>query len=236
MDLGHTWCNEPKLLEAMKNKEPLIPWSETSKREPPLLNAAKLPVQPSTPIPIAVGWREKYQMEREAALFMDGKSWKGDWVLHQRTTGEVETFNRFRGRGYIREDRTGDRVFVSRRSFRRGNLYPGEKVAFTKAMGPKGYWAAGLTHLSNFIPYHVGESWDDEKPARPSTPVACERSAKSTAAHTDPELPVPTRAPVVVPCSPVITKPYGWLLRSAPLSWPGLGGAVASRPPPPPPQ
>lgn len=138
----------------------------------------------STLIPIAMGWREKKCMEKEAALFMNGKDWKGDWVMLWRTTVEVEMFDRSRGWGYICEDWTGHWIFVSQWSVKRvnllewkHNLHPGERVEFTKALGHESYWAAGVIQLAD-SPSHVESmDWEEAAPPRSYTPIIIIQSA-----------------------------------------------------------
>lgn len=119
--------------------------SGIEKREP-LTPAAAPPAQPKNLMPIVV--------EKEAAWFMDGKSCQG-------TSGPLERWRTSAGPAamatFVKETRSGDRVFVSQWSVKRVsqseykyNLYLGERVEFAKAIGPKGYWAAGMTPLSNF--------------------------------------------------------------------------------------
>lgn len=47
-----------------------------------------------------------------------------------------------------------------------------EESGFATAMGPKGFWATGVTHLVDYVPPPVVEDWDAEEPTRPSMPVA----------------------------------------------------------------
>lgn len=59
---------------------------------------------------------------------------------------------------HMSEDQTGDRVLVHRRAVKRKSqaeymhsLYAGEKVGFAKALDPQGFWAVGVTWLSNHV-------------------------------------------------------------------------------------
>lgn len=91
---------------------------------------------------------EKGQLEeeRDAALFMDRRGTKEKWVMENRYMGVVTQWSDEQGNGFLEEDKTGDELFVNRRSVKRvaeprwrHNLCIGELVEFAKCPCPKGY-------------------------------------------------------------------------------------------------
>lgn len=114
---------------------------------------------------------QQLQLEREAALYMDGRSDRGAWVMEGRTTGIVTQWDELHGYGFIEEHETEDEVFVNRRAVKRldmprwkHNLFVGEKVEFAKGLGRKGYWAVAVTRFhgppasSDIMPLSQGAS------------------------------------------------------------------------------
>lgn len=94
--------------------------------------------------------------------------------MQDRTTGKIEEFHR--QHGYICKDQTRDQVFVNCRSVKRvspsewqHNLHPGERLGSKRIiLGPREYWAVGVTCLeeTRFTP--LGEDWE---PQGPETPI-----------------------------------------------------------------
>lgn len=91
------WGEEPELVEelaeAKAHKEWPFSWPGSVGWKPHV-RAVKPLEQTKEHLLIANTMAEKEQMEKEAARFINRRSSRGDWVMHQRTTGKVEDFDR----------------------------------------------------------------------------------------------------------------------------------------------
>lgn len=104
-------------------------------------------------------------LERESALFMDGRDDQGDWVLRNRKSGTVLEFDE--ARGFILEDHRGTEIFVNGRAVKRlneppwrHNLKRGERVRFAKTQGVKGYWAAVVKRIEEIT--LEDDTWEED--------------------------------------------------------------------------
>lgn len=101
-----------------------------------------------------VAAQRQLEMEWEAVMYLEGRSSRGAWVMQDRTRAVVAQWDDIHGYSFIEEQDTEDEIFINRWVVKRTegprgrqNLWAGELVEFVKALGPRGYFAAGVTHV-----------------------------------------------------------------------------------------